>query len=296
MNCSLVTSKIDSFWKNLKIICRMIKIEHSIFALPFAYVGIFLASDGWPKLVPFLLLTVAMVAVRSFAMSFNRLADINIDADNPRTCNRALVTGELGVGFTLFFIIACAAVFILSCKGMNDLCYKLSPFALAWSAFYSFTKRFTMLCHFVLGSVLALAPLAGWISVDPHFTVPAVLFFFGVLFWVAGFDILYATQDRKFDREHELFSIPSLMGLEKSLTISTFCHVNTAVFFLLAGFAAGLGWIYFIIVGIASIVLVYEHSVISAKDMTRVNIAFFTLNGVISVMVFFAVLFDLLAS
>lgn len=295
MNGSVVLKRMESFWKNLVLVCRMIKIEHSVFALPFAYVGLFLGADGWPGIVPFLLLTVAMVAVRSFAMAFNRLADINIDTENPRTRTRPLVTGELGIGFTVLFIIACGAVFVLACKGMNDLCFKLSPLALAWSAFYSFTKRFTMLCHFVLGSVLALAPLAGWISVDPQFTVPAVLFFFGVLFWVAGFDILYATQDRKFDRQRELFSIPAMLGLEKSLTISTFCHVNTAVFFLLAGFAAGMGWIYFLTAGIVGLVLIYEHTVISAQDMSRVNMAFFTLNGVISVMVFLGVLVDVLS-
>lgn len=293
--CSnLLAEKVMSFWNSFKIVCRMIKIEHSIFALPFAYSGLFLASRGWPPFVPFVLLTIAMVAVRSFAMAFNRLADINIDIDNPRTRNRELVTGELSVTFTVMFIIGCAVVFILACFGLNELCFHLAPFALIWSAFYSYTKRFTKLCHFYLGSVLALAPIAGWISVDPRFTLTAWLLFLGVMFWVAGFDILYATQDRKFDREYGLCSIPALMGLEKSLTISTFCHINTALFFLLAGAAADLEFIYFLVVAIASIVLIYEHTVISSKDMSKVNIAFFTLNGVISVMFFFGVLLDLM--
>ncbi|WP_027177722.1 4-hydroxybenzoate octaprenyltransferase [Maridesulfovibrio bastinii] len=294
MKDPVVLNKLKSFWVNLKIVCRMIKIEHSIFALPFAYAGIFLGSHGWPKFVPFVLLTIAMVAIRSFAMAYNRLADINIDVDNPRTRGRALVTGELSVSFTTFFIIACGVIFILACMGLNEVCLQLSPFALIWSALYSYTKRFTKLCHFFLGSVLALAPIAGWISVDPRFHIAQFLMFFGVLFWVAGFDILYATQDRKFDRNYGLHSIPAQLGLDKSLTISTFCHVNTAVFFLLAGFAAGMGFIYFLVVGVSCIILIYEHSVISSKDMSKVNMAFFTLNGAISILFFFGVMLDVL--
>lgn len=281
-------------WTNTALVCRMIKIEHSIFALPFAYMGLFLAADGWPGFKPLLLLTIAMVAVRSFAMAFNRLADINIDSENPRTRSRSLVTGELSPFFTLCFILICGVVFVLACKNMNELCYKLSYFALAWSAFYSMTKRFTKLCHFVLGSVLGLAPLAGWLCFDPQFSLPAVLLFTGVLFWVAGFDILYATQDRKFDRNHGLFSIPACLGLQSSLTISTFCHVNTVIFFLLAGLSAGLGWIYFITTVIVGAIMIFEHQVISVEDMSRVNMAFFSLNGVISVVLFIGTLLDIL--
>lgn len=281
-------------WENTVLVCRMIKIEHSIFALPFAYMGLFLASKGWPGWLPFVLLTVAMVAVRSFAMAVNRLFDINIDSENPRTRTRPLVTGELSPFFTFCFIVVCGVVFVFACKGMNELCYKLSYFALVWSAFYSLTKRFTMLCHFVLGSVLGLAPVAGWLCVDPQFSMPAILFFFGVLFWVAGFDILYSTQDRKFDRKHELNSVPANLGVQKALTVSTFCHVNTVLFFILAGLAAGLGWIYFSIVAIVGGILIFEHQVISADDLSRVNMAFFTLNGVISVLLFAGALADIL--
>ncbi len=272
----------------------MIKIEHSIFALPFAYMGLFLAAGGWPGWKPFALLTVGMVAVRSFAMAVNRLFDINIDSENPRTRTRPLVTGELSPLFTFCFIVVCGIIFVLACKGMNELCYKLSFFALFWSAFYSLAKRFTMICHFILGSVLGLAPVAGWLCVAPEFSMTALLFFCGVLFWVAGFDILYATQDRKFDREHELNSIPANLGLQKSLSISTFSHVNTVIFFLLAGLSAGLGWIYFSTIAIIGAILILEHQVISAEDMSKVNMAFFTLNGVISVLVFVGTLADIL--
>jgi len=289
-----VRKYMNLLWDNTVLVCRMIKIEHSIFALPFAYMGLFLAAGGWPGIKSFALLTVAMVAVRSFAMAVNRLFDINIDSENPRTRTRPLVTGELTPFFTACFIVVCAVVFIFSCKYMNDLCYKLSFFALGWSAFYSLTKRFTMLCHFVLGSVLGLAPLAGWLCVDPSFSLTPILFFLGVMFWVAGFDILYSTQDRKFDRTRELNSVPANLGIKKALTISTFSHVNTVIFFLLAGLSCGLGWIYFSTVAIVGAILLTEHQVISADDMSRVNMAFFTLNGIISVLIFVGTLADII--
>lgn len=280
-------------FKSLKVIFRMIKIEHSIFALPFAFSGAFLAARGWPGFWPLVVLTVAMVAVRSFAMGFNRLVDLDIDRDNPRTQNRPLVTGELSRRFTIIFLAATAFVFVVACSCMNPLCFALSPVALLWSAFYSVCKRFTKWCHFVLGTVLGLAPVAGWLSVDPVLTLPAVLLFFGVTFWVAGFDLLYACQDRIFDRERGLHSIPARVGMRGALAISTLSHFVTALFFILAGWAGDLGLLY----GVASLfiggILLIEHRLISPEDMSRVNMAFFTLNGVISVLFFFAVVLDL---
>jgi len=271
----------------------MVKIEHSVFALPFAYIGAFLAAGGWPGLWNLLVLTVAMVAVRSFAMAFNRYADLDIDRENPRTQKRELVTGELSTGFTLGFIIATAVVFVAACGLMNPLCLMLSPVALGLSAFYSFCKRFTHWCHFVLGSVLGLAPVAGWLCVDPAFTLPAALLFCGVTMWVAGFDLLYASQDAAFDRERGLFSIPARLGIRAALGISTVSHMATAAFFLLAGWAAGLGAVYFVAAGAVGVTLMAEHLLVSADDMSRVNVAFFTLNGVISVALFIAVVVDL---
>jgi len=267
-------------------ICRMIKIEHSIFALPFAFAGAFIASGGVPAWKPFVLLTIAMVAVRSFAMAFNRVVDLPFDRRNPRTQNRPLVTGEITRLQTWAFIVVMAVVFVLACAGLNRLCLMLSPLALGISALYSAMKRFTWLCHFVLGAVLGLAPLAGWLSVDPVFTLPAVLLFWGVLFWVAGFDILYSCQDTAFDIEVGLHSVPARFGIPTALVISTFCHVNTVVFFLLAGWAAGLSWAWYPVWAIVSLVLVLEHRLIRADDLSRVNMAFFTLNGVVSIVVF----------
>ncbi len=275
------------------ILARMVKIEHSVFALPFAYLGAFLVAGGWPGWRPLLLLTVAMVAVRSFAMAFNRLVDVRFDSLNPRTQSRPLVSGEIGKTETLLFIAVCALVFVGSCGLMNKACLLLSPFALAISAFYSYVKRFSWLCHFVLGLVLALAPVAGWFSVQPGFGVPLGLFFLGVLFWVAGFDIIYSCQDVAFDQEHGLHSLPAGFGVDSALHISFFCHVNTSLFFLLAGWAAWLSWPYFLVWALVSLVLLLEHKIISSKDMSRVNLAFFTFNGVISIAVFVGVFLGL---
>lgn len=282
-----------SFMKDLAAVCRMIKIEHSVFALPFAYMGAFLAAGGWPGLWNLAVLTVAMVAVRSFAMAFNRYADLDIDRENPRTQKRELVTGELSTGFTLMFILTTAVVFIAACALMNPLCLKLSPFALALSAFYSFCKRFTHWCHFVLGAVLGLAPVAGWLCVDPAFTLPAALLFLGVTLWVAGFDLLYACQDAAFDRARGLFSVPARLGVPAALGISTLSHAVTGALFLLAGWSAGLGAVYFAVAVLVALTLMVEHLLVRPDDLSRVNVAFFTMNGVISVVLFLATVIDL---
>lgn len=279
--------------KSASVLSRMVKIEHSVFALPFAYVGVFWAARGWPGLRVFVLLTVAMVLIRSFAMAFNRLADMGIDAANPRTRNRPLVTGELTVWQTRFFLLACAVGFLAACWGLNDLCFYLAPYALLWSAGYSFAKRFTSLCHYVLGSVHFLAPLAGWVAFDPQVTSPAVLLGLGVLFWVAGFDILYSCQDVSFDREHGLFSAPSRLGIPTALVLSLFSHVNTVLFFGLAGWVYGAGWIYYFSWGLISVILLAEHMLIRKDDLSRITMAFFTLNGVVAIAFLFGALLDL---
>jgi 4-hydroxybenzoate polyprenyltransferase len=273
-------------------LARMVKIEHSVFALPFAYVGLFWAGKGWPGFEPFLLVTIAMVAVRSFAMAFNRLADLRYDSRNPRTQNRPLVTGEISVNAARIFCLVTAAVFVLACAAMNSLVLALSPIALLIAGGYSLTKRFTWLCHFVLGMTLGFAPLGGWMAVQPQITLPAVLLALGVTFWVAGFDLLYSCQDIQFDRDNNLHSMPAHFGIGTSLAISCFCHVNTALLFLLAGWAAHTGWIYFLCMAAIGLFLVLEHTVISERDMSRVNLAFFTINGVIAVAVFIGVLLD----
>jgi 4-hydroxybenzoate polyprenyltransferase len=263
-------------------LARLVKIEHSVFALPFAYIGLFVAARGWPGFRAFLLLTLAMVAMRSYAMAINRLADLRYDRINPRTAKRELVTGEVRVGQAWAFTAVCAVVFVGACWGLNSLCLMLSPLALAWGALYSLTKRFTWLCHFVLGSVLGLAPVAGWLAVDPTFALPAILFGCGVTCWVAGFDVLYACQDVDFDREQGLWSMPARFGVGTSLALAAFSHVDAALFFLLAGYAAGLSWVYYVFWAVCSAVLLVEHRLISEDDLSRINVAFFTLNGIIA--------------
>jgi 4-hydroxybenzoate polyprenyltransferase len=265
-------------------LARLVKIEHSVFALPFAYIGLFVAARGWPGWRAFVLLTVAMVAMRSFAMAVNRLADLRYDRVNPRTQMRELVTGEVSLRAAWVFTAVCAVVFVGACAGLNALCLALSPVALAWGAFYSLTKRFTWLCHFALGSVLGLAPVAGWLAVKPEFALPAILFGCGVTCWTAGFDILYACQDMEFDTRHKLWSMPARFGVGTALRLAAFSHVDAAVFFLLAGYAAGLSWIYYAFWLVCSAVLLVEHRLIGENDLSRINVAFFTLNGVIAVL------------
>ncbi|KAF5045206.1 4-hydroxybenzoate octaprenyltransferase [anaerobic digester metagenome] len=279
-------------WRKIVLLARMVKIEHSIFALPFAYLGMLWAAGGWPGWRVFIALTVAMVAVRSFAMAVNRLADLPIDAKNPRTLTRPLVTGEIGVAETRVFIAASAAVFVVACWFLNPLCLMLSPAALVWSGLYSFTKRFSALCHFFLGSVLGLAPLAGWLAVSPAVEMAPVLLALGVTFWVGGFDILYACQDVEFDRSAGLHSLPAKLGVGPALAVSTFSHVVTSLFFLLAGWASGAGLVYLAFCLVVAAILLLEHRLISEHDMSRVNLAFFTLNGFVAVFLFAGAVLD----
>lgn len=263
-------------------LARLVKIEHSVFALPFAYIGLFVAAGGWPGWRVFVLLTVAMVAMRSYAMAVNRLADVRFDRINPRTMGRELVTGEVSEKTAWVFTAGCAVVFVGACAGLNALCLALSPVVLVWGAFYSLTKRFTWLCHFVLGSVLGLAPVAGWLALKPEFALPAILFGCGVTCWVAGFDVLYACQDVEFDRAHGLHSMPARFGVGTALSLAAFAHADAVVFYLLAGYAAGLSWMYYVFWGVCSAVLLAEHRLISEHDLSRINMAFFTLNGIVA--------------
>ena len=269
--------------KGFGVICRMVKIKHSIFALPFAWAGAILAANGSPDLWTLLLLTVAMVSIRSFAMAFNRIADLRFDRVNPRSATWPLVTGEITLWETWRFCGIMAAVFVLACMGMNSLCFALSPVALFLAAAYSYTKRFTWLCHFMLGAVIGLAPVAGWLSVEPSFSLPPILLGLGVLFWIAGFDIVYSCQDVAFDHGIGLHSLPVRFGLPGAMLISAFCHVNTVLFLFLAGLGLGLspGW-HLSLVAVAGI-LWWEHRLVSPDNLENIRLAFI-LNGPISVL------------
>jgi 4-hydroxybenzoate polyprenyltransferase len=268
---------------HFSVFCRMVKIEHSIFALPFAYSGAFLAARAWPEPRTFVLLTLAMVGVRSFAMGVNRLADLPYDRKNPRTAAWPLVTGEITLRRARFFCGVMALLFVLACAGLNTVCLTLAPFALLLAALYSFTKRFTWACHFVLGAVIGLAPVAGWLSVSPEFSLPPLLLGLGVLFWIAGFDILYACQDKNFDQSQGLHSLPVRFGLHGAMLISAFSHVNTVLFLLLTGFSRDLSFGWHAAILAAGGLLWWEQRLISPDDLRNIRLVF-ALNGPVSLL------------
>lgn len=264
-------------------ICAMIKIEHSIFALPYAWAGSFLAARGLPPAMPLLLLTIAMVAVRSFAMTFNRIADIENDRNNPRARNRPLVTGKISLRWAWGFCLVMALVFIGACALINNVCLALSIPALFFAGGYSLAKRFTPLCHFWLGATLGLAPLAGWLAITPHMPgLSAILLALAVTFWVGAFDIYYAFQDLDYDLATGTFSIPASYGAATALALAGFSHIMTVIFLLLTGMAAHLGWPWYALCAGIAALLHWEHRLVRPDDLAHVNMAFFTLNGIIS--------------
>ena len=275
-------------------ICRMIKIEHSIFALPYAWAGAVLAARSLPPLDVLVFLTLAMVAVRSFAMAFNRLVDLPFDRANPRTQGRPLVTGAVSIRQTWAFCAITALIFVATCAALNTVCLLLAVPALLFAAVYSLLKRVSHLCHFWLGATLGLAPLAGWLSVVPSdLGLAPVLLFFAVTFWVAAFDIYYAFQDRDFDRAAGLHSIPASYGAETALALAAFSHCMTFIFLLLTGLAGGLSWPWYLLCLGIGLLLLWEQRLMRPQDLRHINTAFFTLNGIISPVVLLGVILGL---
>ncbi len=265
---------------------EMIKFEHSIFALPFALVGGMLAVQGWPTWRQVFWLVVAMVAARSAAMTFNRIADRKIDARNPRTRTRALPAGRLALPFAVGFTIISCAVLSLAAWELNPLAFKLSPLAIAVLLFYSYTKRFTTLSHLVLGIADGLAPIAAWIALRNDIHLSILLVGAAVAFWVGGFDLIYACQDVDFDRTNGLHSIPQRFGIATALYGSIFCHVIMVALLLDAIHLEHLGWIAIAGVALMAALLVYEHAIVTPTDLSRLNAAFFNVNGYISLIFF----------
>lgn len=270
-------------------VLEAIKFQHSVFALPFALTGALLALRGTNLTGPsiawkFAWIIVAMVAARSAAMAFNRLADTRIDARNPRTASRALPAGKLSKRFAVGFVALSCAVFIAAAAQLNALCLKLSPFVLALALGYSFTKRFTVFSHLVLGAVLGIAPAAAWIAIRGDIQADILLLSAGVMLWTAGFDIIYSCQDAEFDRAEGLRSMPSRFGIARSLTISRVSHAGMVVLLAAAWQALGLGVLALLGVVAVAGLLVYEQSLVRADDLSRVNAAFFAVNGWVSVL------------
>jgi 4-hydroxybenzoate polyprenyltransferase len=276
-----------SVFRNLRVTLEMIKWEHSVFALPFALCGALLAARGLPTANQLIWIIVAMIAARSAAMAFNRLADVSSDAANPRTKMRALPSGTLTPAFVTLFVIACCFAFVFSAWRLNRVAFLLSPVALAVVLLYSYTKRFTRWSHLVLGFSLGIAPAGAWIAIKGSLDPRILLLTAAVTFWVAGFDVLYSCQDYDFDSRSGLHSIPRYCGIAKSLWIARFLH--GVMLLLLVGLVVALGLGALAITGVTAValLLVYEHTLVKADDLSKLNAAFFTMNGVISV-VFFA--------
>jgi len=285
---------MEDVLRSTRVTLEMIKWEHSIFALPFALTGAVLAAGGWPPLRVLLWIVVCMVSARSAAMAFNRLVDSEIDAANPRTAMRALPKGELSRGFVLSFTLLAAGVFVFGAAMLNRLTLELSPIALLVVLAYSYMKRITRWSHVVLGLALGIAPSAAWIAVRGSLDPRALLLTAIVILWVGGFDVLYACQDFEHDRKAGLNSIPQAFGLEGAFWIARAMHLGMAALLFVLLHAFGLGLIALVGVAIVLVLLAYEHSIISPHDLRRMNAAFFTLNGVISVVFFVAVAADVL--
>lgn len=284
------------FFNRLRITLEMIKFEHTVFALPFALLSAILAAGGWPEGPKLFWIVMAMVGARSAAMAFNRIADRQIDAQNPRTKMRALPAGELRASFAVLFTAASAALFVGAAWKLNPLCFKLSVPVLVILFFYSYTKRFTSSSHLVLGFCLGMAPLGSWIAVRGDVRLTPVLLCAIVMLWTAGFDIIYACQDVEFDRHNHLFSLPKRLGVRTALNVSIATHVLMLLLLVALFIVEGLGWVSLGGIILVAVLLWYEHSLVRPEDLSKVNASFFTVNGCISIMLLLAVALDKLTS
>jgi 4-hydroxybenzoate polyprenyltransferase len=270
-----------------RIVLEMIKFEHSVFALPFALVGALLAaraSGNLPAWRQLLWIVVAMVGARSAAMTMNRIADVEYDRRNPRTANRALPTGELSLGFAWAFTIIASALLVIAAWQLNPLALKLSPVALAVLFFYSNTKRFTTWAHLVLGFCLGMSPAAAWIAIRGSLDWRMLILCAAVTLWVGGFDVLYACQDIEFDKTAGLFSIPRRFGISGALAIARAMHVLMIGLLVWLALTFALAWPAWAGICVVALLLAYEHSLVSSNDLSKINAAFFTVNGYISLL------------
>ncbi|MDA8239545.1 MAG: putative 4-hydroxybenzoate polyprenyltransferase [Nitrospiraceae bacterium] len=280
--------------QKITLYLRMIKFSHSIFALPFAFTSALIAASGIPAPGQIFWIVVAMVGARSGAMGLNRIIDRKMDAANPRTAGRELPRGVIGVGETVLFVAVSFGVMAFAAYMLNPLCLELSPIAIAVLFLYSYTKRFTWSSHFVLGLSISAAPLGSWIAVkgtlDPAILPLAV----AVIFWLAGFDVLYALQDIEFDRSHGLYSIPKRFGVRKSLYLARCFHAVSFMLLVANGLVFGLGGLYMAGMFVSAGLFIYEHSLVKENDLSKLDVAFFNMNGYISMAIFLFTVADLL--
>lgn len=273
----------------------MIKFQHTVFALPFAIIGAFMAAGGCPTLWQLGWILAAMVGARTCAMTFNRIVDVEYDARNPRTRSWALPTGKVSLRSAWALCILAGLLFVISAGMLNRLCLMLSPVALVVILGYSYTKRFTRYSHFVLGLSLGIAPMGSWLGVTSAFALPPFLLSFAVICWVAGFDIIYACQDVHFDRAEGLCSLPAAIGIPQSLWVAAGLHALMVLALLAVMFVANTGWLYLIGVTFVAATLVYEHKLVHPFDVSKIDVAFFTVNGFVSIVFMGLTLADILA-
>lgn len=293
-----VYGTIRSMWRGIRDFLELIKFEHTVFALPFAYVGMILAAGGWPTWHQAFWITVAMGAARTVAMSTNRLADRILDARNPRTADRPLVTGQVSVRTALVGTSAAAAILVAAAWQLGPMPLKLLPTALLFLVGYSFTKRFTWLSHYVLGFTDGLAPVGAWVAVRASLfrrdDLAAWLLLLAVTFWIGGFDLIYACQDTEVDRACGLHAVPARFGVPVALTMSSASHALTMALLVALGFECALGWPYAVGLTVVGTLLVTEHRLVSPQDMSRLDIAFFQVNSAISIILLSSVVAGLL--
>jgi 4-hydroxybenzoate polyprenyltransferase len=279
--------------RKIRILLEMIKFEHTVFALPFALLGGFLAAGGVPEAPVLGWIVLAMAGARTSAMGFNRIADRHFDRANPRTAGRALPAGEVRLWEAWAMVMVAAALFFFACAQLNRLTLLISPFALGLTFFYSLTKRFTWLCHVILGCALAFSPFGGWIAVRGDWQGFPWALSAAVLLWVAGFDTVYACLDADFDRRAGLFSLPARFGREQSFRLAVILHLLAFILFVATGIQAGLHLIYYLGVGVTAAALFYQHLIVNPRDLSRIGMSFFTMNGLISLTLFLAAWLDL---
>ena len=272
----------------IPVLLEMIKFKLTIFAMPFAFTGAFLAARGIPEVRVFAWIIMAMIGARTSAMGFNRIIDWKFDAANPRTEKRAIPSGEIRMGEAWAMVLVAAALFFFSCYQLNELTLLLAPFALGLTFFYSLTKRFTSLCHLVLGVALAFAPLGGWVAVSGSLIEYPFALSLGVLFWVAGFDTIYGCLDVDYDRRAGLYSLPSRLGRRNAFRLAGLFHILAFGLFTVTGFAMQLNYFYFIGLAVTAAALFYQHMIVSPTDLSRIQASFFSMNGLISITIFCA--------
>ncbi len=283
-------------FRKIGILLEMIKFKLTIFAMPFAFIGAFLANRGAPDLIVFFWIILAMVGARTCAMGFNRIVDKQFDKENPRTANRAIPAGDVSLLESWAMVVIAGLLFFFACYSLNALTLMLAPLALGLTLFYSYTKRFTSLCHVVLGVALAFSPLGGWVAVTGSLSDYPIFLSLGVLFWVAGFDTIYACLDADFDMKKGLYSLPSRLGRERAFKLAVGFHVLAFVLFALTGVQADLNYFYFVGVFFTACALFYQHLIVNPRDLTRINAAFFSMNGFISVILFVSTWLSLITS